>query len=412
MKRVLLILFFLTLTIPSYAFNIPVSNHVDIDLYGSVKAGIRADLYLDDPAVTNMNYLFHPDSFLGTNISYGIFSAKFEIGVKDPNSLTIDIRQFYIEADAGRFGKFIIGKQFTTASVANMYDDFFMYDQRLVGYGNASYLSNIAIQYEVIGIQFAFVDLFSDANLPANVEKSGRFIMPRLEVAYNLDLQWFRLKVFGSYLNLSTKYTGTDPNDPNIIDGNNKTVNINAFHLGFLTKFKFKYVGFQISGLFASNAEVYNGIQIGGYEKTDFVNNTVTPNFQPVFFTVPVLLEPDADDPTKNNYLGLKAITAFGGAGSFFAYFGDLAVLELGFGVQVLTGDGLPINGGGASGTENLTAATLMNIGGYLNTLFYIHPNFTIGPQAGIYMRTSDPSPVKYPVMTAAVVGVRLNVTF
>jgi len=407
MKKILLILFLLILTIPSYAFDIPVSNNVNIDLYGSVKAGISADLYLEDPAVTNMSYKFHPDSFLGINIGYGAFSTKLELGIQNPNTLTLDIRKLYFAINMGKFGKISLGKQFSTSTVADMYNDFFMYDQRLVGYGNASNLSTIAVQYDIIGIQIALVDLFTDVNIPSNVEKSGNFIMPRVDLAYNLKKDWFILKVFGSYLNLSTKLK-YDPTTPAI--GNNKTVNINAFHVGFLTKFKFKYAGFQLSGLFSSNAEIYNGVQIGGYEK-DFVNNTVTKNFQPIFFTAPILLA-DPDDKGNIDYLGLKGITTFGGAGSFFAYFGDVATLELGFGVQMLTGDGMPVNPGGASGTENLTASSIINIGGYLNTLFHIHSNFTVGPQAGLYMRTSSPTAVKYPNMTAAVIGIRLNATF
>lgn len=411
MRRIIITFIILAISSNAFAFNVPIENrNVQFDIYGSVKANITGGLYLDDPGKTQISYTMNPDSFIGFNLGYRPLFLKAEFGFTDSETLQIDIRQLYAGLFLGSLGSLKIGQQFTIASVADMYNDVFMYDQRLVGYGNTAFNSSATILYEIFGLQVALVDLFSDYNLSDSVGVTGNFLLPRVELAYSMEVnELFYFKVFGSYANINTKLTPYTDAAGVVVDGNNISIATDAFHLGFLTKFDFNmYAALQISGFFSMNGEIYDGVRVGGYERTIFTGLTsqnFNPDFQPIIFTPGGLVNADGD------YTGLGGITSFGGALAVLGNITETIRYEFGAGGQLITGEGLPVDPIGNAGAVNLNAASLLNIGAYVNFIFDIHPNFNIGPQIGGYLRLASTA-VQYPNMMALIFGLRANATF
>ena len=414
MRRIIITFIILAISINAFAFNVPIENrNVQFDIYGSVKANITGGLYLNDPGKTQISYTMNPDSFIGFNLGYRPLFLKAEFGFADSETLEIDVRQLYAGLFLGSLGSLKIGQQFTVASVADMYNDVFMYDQRLVGYGNTVFNSSATILYEIFGLQVALVDLFSDYNIPNTVNVTGTFLLPRVEVAYTMQVnKLFSFKVFGSYANINTKLIPFEEEVGGVIeviDGNNLSVATNAFHVGFLTKLDFNmHAALQLSGFFSMNGELYDGVRIGGYKRTIFTDLTTqnhNPNFQPIIFTAGSLINAEGD------YTGLGGVTSFGGALAILGNITENIRYEFGGGGQLISGEGLPIDPAGNSGTANLGAGSLLNVGGYLNFIFDIHPNFNIGPQFGGYLRLGS-TVVDYPDMMAVIVGLRANATF
>ena len=411
MRRIIITFIILVISSNAFAFNVPIENrNVQFDIYGSVKANITGGLYLNDPGKTQISYTMNPDSFIGFNLGYRPLYLKAEFGFTDSETLQIDIRQLYAGLFLGSLGNLKIGQQFTVASVAEMYNDVFMYDQRLVGYGNTVFNSSATILYEIFGLQVALVDLFSDYNIPKSVGVTGNFLLPRVELAYSMQVnKLFSFKVFGSYANINTKLIPYIDAAGDVVNGNNLSVATNAFHVGFLTKFDFNmHAALQLSGFFSMNGELYDGVRIGGYERTIFTDLTPqnhNPNFQPIIFTAGSMINEEGD------YTGLGGVTAMGGALAILGNITETIRYEFGGGGQLITGEGLAIDPDGSAGAENLTAGSLLNVGVYVNFIFDIHPNFNIGPQVGGYLRLASTA-VKYPDMMAVIVGMRANATF
>ena len=411
MRRIIITFIILAISSNAFAFNVPIKNrNVQIDIYGSVKANITGGLYLDDPGKTQINYTMNPDSFIGFNLGYRPLFLKAEFGFSDSETLEIDIRQLYAGLFLGSLGSLKIGQQFTVASVADMYNDVFMYDQRLVGYGNTVFNSSATIMYEIFGLQVALVDLFSDYNIPNSVGVTGNFLLPRLELAYSMKVNdLFSFKVFGSYANINTKLIPFTNDDDELIDGNNLSVATNAFHVGFLTKLDFNmHAALQLSGFFSMNGELYDGVRVGGYKRTIFTDLTTqnhNPNFQPIIFTAGSMVNEDGD------YTGLGGVTSFGGALAVLGNITETIRYEFGGGGQLISGEGIPVDPIGNDGAVNLSAGSLLNIGFYVNFIFDIHPNFNVGPQVGGYLRLASTA-VEYPDMMAVIVGLRANATF
>lgn len=222
MKKLLLSALMLTLALPAFAFDIPMPDGVKLNMYGQVRFAAYYDYRSTKPNVgdtktdkSDLLYNLQGNSRLGWNFSAGKFKANMELNFNqdgvNPNGF--GFRQFWGAYTFDNGLTLTAGQKTSIAGNHGSYNDIYLTDNGLAGFGNISDVRRPLIMLSYAGFDFAMISNERDhaagkvTNTTNGVDTNGNLVaanvkehyIPRFEAAYNLKFNNFSGKVFASY---------------------------------------------------------------------------------------------------------------------------------------------------------------------------------------------------------------------
>ena len=385
MKKLLLSVLMLALAVPAFAFDIPMADGMKLNMYGQVRMtaayeGTNSSNGQFNATTSDFKMNWQGNSRFGINFSAGNFFANAEMKVTPDAVGSAGFRQFWggYKMDNGLT---IIAGQKTTLTGNGVSSDVYFTDNGLVGFGSVSDARRPMIMASYAGFDVALVTNVIDHSLVDGAEKVGEDYIPRLEVAYNLEMENLTAKIFGSYGLYTEKYTRGGATQPT------SYANINAFHVGFdvMPTFGNMYVG--LGAFFAMNAGMYGAVAAIDSTGKDLMD--LKPS---------IVLD-------ANGEAEIQDVTTFGGTLVFGMNLTDAIAFEVGGGYQLSTSDAYV----DAAGDE----ADVAGYGVYVNapiTLFEGH--FVVTPQVGYYGRSTDANLDGATSVEALIAGAQVVVKF
>ena len=378
MKKLLLSVLMLALAVPAFAFDIPMADGMKLNMYGQVRMtaayeGTNTSTGQFNATTSDFKMNWQGNSRFGINFSAGNFFANAEMKVTPDAVGSAGFRQFWggYKMDNGLT---IIAGQKTTLTGNGVSSDVYFTDNGLVGFGAASDARRPMIMASYAGLDVALVTNVIDHSLVDGATSVGEDYIPRLEVAYNLEMENLTAKVFGSY-GLYTEKVNTD------------YYNINAFHVGFdvMPTFGNMYAG--LGAFFAMNAGMYGAVAAIDATGKDLIDLKPT-------------IAPDG-----NGEFEVLDVTTFGATLVFGMNLTDALAFEVGGGYQLSSSDAYVDAAGDKS--------DVVGYGAYVNapiTLFEGH--FVVTPQVGYYGRSTDANLDGATSVEALIAGAQVVVKF
>ena len=252
MKKILLSVLMVLLSLPAFAFTIYSTTDGDkVDLYGSVRmfAGYQNSESYEIGTYTQQankfRYEMYANSRFGATFKIGNFFGNAETNFKGDNVGGIGFRQLYggYTFDGGH--KLTFGQKTVVSATNAAYDEVFFGNNGLVGFGTVQAIRRPAIVYSYQGLDVSFVLVTADINGAANTGFTDKANIPLIELAYALPLSG---KVALAY-NFSSNKKGK------------QYAGVHAFHVAALVAPKFGAGKLTASAFYSMNGAVYGMVQ-------------------------------------------------------------------------------------------------------------------------------------------------------
>lgn len=401
MRKIVMFLLLMGLTLPAHAFDISIPNGF-LNLYGSIRLGLNyqllsqgqppVDVDTTSPNLDSSALLFgmQPKSRVGMDVNFSNYFGKAELAVSpDLNNPGLYFRQYYAGAKFN-YMYFLAGRKMTDADTSSYYNDIFLDDGGLAGFGTVAMSIRTLVQYSIIGIKFSIVSITEDMqqlryvvadNNGTVVDKENTItaassnVLPRLDLAYGINVNEALIRLFGSFSMVNTIHTQskTEATTTAFTTGVLVSGTINpGFGLGYLT----------VSGFFSMNGGLLGQVKVGNIYNGIYSTNNMTP--LPVF--------------TDGNYTGLSNILTFGFAGSLQYFLTPSMFLELGGGYQSSSSDAFLTYNPDLNNNEQdkNEPSSVDSLAVYLQFSWEVADGLFLVPQGGLYMRTTGFYSPKY----------------
>lgn len=380
MKKLFLSLLFVLLALPSFAFDIPMTDGMSLKMYGqAIMTGVYDYKNVSNGKVNNITSDFRmawqPNSRFGINFKAGNFFANAELKVMpDQVNQPIGFREFWGGYTFSNGLTIIAGNKTINSTNKNTFRDVYYTDNGLAGFGTLAVTRRPMIMVGYAGLNVALVansiDMKSvrifDINnqLSKSTTDTAEEYIPRIEVAYNLKLSDITGRFAASYALFTEKYA--ESNNP---DYKTSYKNINAFHVAFNLKPTFNNMYFAVGGFYSMNGGMY------GLVKTLSTGTQTTT--QATANLLPTLKY------NENGKAEVQDVHTWGVAAAFGVKITDMVDMEIGGGYQSSMSDGFVDVKNSKSDVDGY--------GGYINTqIKFGEGHFVITPQVGYYVRQTD----------------------
>ena len=220
MKKFLVVLFVLALSVPSFAaINVVDNGDTKLSLYSSIRLlGLYQNVNTNGsvPQAGSNNdliYSIQSNSRLGLDFAVGNFSTKAELKFSADNDPAGVFRLLYSSYKFNNGLTVMVGRNYSTSETDLWYDNVFELDDGLHGYGTMGVGRQNMLRLSMFNVDLSFIALNNNTkNNFANGGSAGSGtntsvtnlriaddIMPAIELAYNLKFGGLKGKIFGFY---------------------------------------------------------------------------------------------------------------------------------------------------------------------------------------------------------------------
>ena len=232
MKKFLVILFVLALSVPSFAAIAVVDNgDTKLSLYSSIRLlGLYQNVNTNGSAPqvgsnSDLIYSVQGNSRLGLDFAVGNFSTVAELKFSADNELAGVFRLLYSSYKFDNGLTVMVGRNYTTSETDLWYDNVFELDDGLHGYGTMGVGRQNMLRLSMFNVDLSFIALSNDSKSYFANGGSGKItggngtsnsvsklgiaddIMPAVEIAYNLNFGGLTGKIFGFYSGITIEGT-------------------------------------------------------------------------------------------------------------------------------------------------------------------------------------------------------------
>ena len=404
MKKFLVILFVLALSVPSFAsITVVDSNDMKLSLFSSIRLlGLYQNVNTNGSAPqvgsnSDLVYDLQGNSRLGLEFSVGNFFSTAELKFSPDNVPSGVFRQLFVGYKFNNGLKVLVGRTYTTSETDLWYDNVFELDDGLHGYGTMGVGRQNMLRLSMMNIDLSFLALSKitknnfakggsgsingSSGSGNNVTKLGIAddIMPAIELAYTLKFGGLSGKIFGFYTGITVE---------GLTDTDIEREWIQSASAGFALQYDVVGITTVLSAFYALNGDYVGAVRWGSSQEAVY-NNSLKFN-------------------KEGKWEGYNDTTTWGAALSVGYKIMDTLDITAGGGFQSMSAE----NNSGYAGTGLLNSYSA-----YVALRYNINNYFTIVPTVGYYVSdvsNSDFIPTGGEIKTRAtlIAGAQFRVGF
>ena len=368
MKKILVILFVLALSVPSFAAIAVVDNgDTKLSLYSSIRLlGLYQNVNTNGSAPqagsnNDLIYSIQGNSRLGLDFEIGNFSTKAELKFSADNDAAGVFRLLYSSYKFDNGLTVMVGRNYSTSETDLWYDNVFELDDGLHGYGTMGVGRQNMLRLSMFNVDLSFIalnnntkDYFANggsgvSGVNTSVTKLGIAddVMPALELAYNLKFGGLTGKIFGFYSGITIEGTTSD---------GVRREWIQSASAGFALQYEIIGITTVLSAFYALNGDYVGAVRWGSSQEA-------VPNNSLKF-------------DKKGKWEGYNDTHTWGAALSIGYKITDSLDITYGGGFQSMSGE---------SNSGYAATGVLNSFSQYLAIRYNINEYFTIVPTVGYY---------------------------